>query len=48
MEELKGKYYNEGVFPEGTLKRIELHRNMMGTESPSLHRAAHSFYRKKN
>ena len=22
--------------------------NMMGTESPSLHRAAHSFYRKKN
>lgn len=23
MEELKGKYYNEGVFPEGTLKRIE-------------------------
>ena len=23
MEELKEKYYNEGVFPEGTLKRIE-------------------------
>lgn len=32
MEELKEKYYNEGVFPEGTLKRIEAASEYDGNE----------------